>query len=222
MVMEDEVLIAEHIKDTLQELGFKEVLLAHDKQTALDILKQHKDLRLAILDVRLQRETDGIDVARVIHKEFDIPFIFLTAQSDPTTLESALNLKPNSYLTKPFKKADVQAAVLLALQKTEDLFIHFKDGWETVKLSLKEVHYVQSDGNYIHIMCGAKKYTIRYSLSWFLEQVPEEMFQRSHRSVVVNLKRIQSLNSSEVVLEETTLPVSRVNYKNLLQRWEAL
>lgn len=222
MVLEDEVLIAEHIKDTLQDLGFKEVLLAHKKAEALEILNQHKDLQLAILDVRLERETDGIDVARIIDTEFKVPFIFLTAQSDPTTLEAALNLKPTSYLTKPFKKADVQAAVLLALQKSEDLSIQFKDGWKTVRLPHKHILYVQSDGNYIHLFTAEKKYTIRYTLSWFLEQVPEEMFQRSHRSIVVNMSKIKSLNSSELILENISLPVSRVNYKNLLQRWEAL
>lgn len=221
LIVEDEVLIAEHIKDTLMELGFNQIYLAHTRVEAETFLKEESSLSLAILDIRLHGASDGIEIGKQIKEVYGIPFLFLTAQSDASTIEKAVGANPTGYLTKPFKKHDVQAAVLLALRATKQSHLEFNDGWEKVKLHYNEILYVLSDGNYIRIFTEQKQFLVRHSLAWFLEQVPPTLFQRSHRSTAVNLTKIKSLSSVEVLVAKEKLPVSRSNYKSLVKSWRA-
>ena len=104
IIVEDEVLIAEFLKDVLEDQGFKTIDLAHDYDTALSMLKQHS-YELAFLDIQLNSELKGIELGSEISKTTKIPFIYLTAHSANGIMEKALATKPNAFLTKPFKKS---------------------------------------------------------------------------------------------------------------------
>jgi len=69
----------------------------------------------AILDVNLESEQDGIDIAGYINEKFQLPFLFLTSYSDKETLERAKKVKPSGYIVKPFNEKTLLASLEIAI-----------------------------------------------------------------------------------------------------------
>lgn len=208
LIVDDEVLIAEYLKETLHAMGYQHVILAYDKAQALDLFKKFRP-DLLLLDIRMQGQTDGIAIAEYVASQGDTPFIFITAHSDQEILGAALRTRPAAYLTKPFKKVDIQAAILLATNDKRLKNLVFKDGYTTVVLPCYEVYYIESDGNYIGIVTANRKYTIRNSLAWCMEQLPEKQFKRIHRSFIVNMREVEKADSRHVFIRGRAIPKSR-------------
>jgi len=204
VIVDDEVLIAEFLKDELVALGYQGIVLAHNRKQALAIVDEFKP-HLVLLDIRMKNEREGIEIAEEINKNFKIPFIYITAHSDKEIVQHALSTKPAGYITKPFKQIDVYAAVHLVetnLDKINERFLIFKDGYAEVKILVDDILYAQSDDNYIHIYTNTKKHTVRNTLEWF---------HRTHRSYIVNISRITKSTSRSVFINEIEIPVSRGN-----------
>jgi two-component system, LytTR family, response regulator LytT len=213
LIVDDEVLIAEFLKDELLSLGYYYIELAHHKQQVLLKIEEFQP-QLVLLDIRMKTEREGIEIAEEINRSHNIPFIFITAHSDTEILKQALETKPVGYITKPFKQIDVYAAVRLVevnFEKVEEKCIVFKEGHANVKLFVDEILYVQSNDNYIHIFIKAKKYTVRNTLEWFKENTPDELFHRTHRSFIVNITKITKSTSKSVFINDIEIPVSRGN-----------
>lgn len=211
LIVDDEVLIAEYIKDVLLSLNFKLLNLAHTKEEAFHEIKLFKP-DLVLLDIRMENELDGIEIAQEINSNFKIPFIFITAHSDKEIIEKALNTMPSGYITKPIKKMDVFAAINLAIKKAEvvdEQFLNFKDGYDTIKLSFNDILYAESDGNYINVITLQKKYAIRNSLEWFISNMPKNGFEKVQRSYVVNLKKVHKATSKSLFINDIEIPISR-------------
>lgn len=218
LVVDDEVLIAEFLKDELKALGYNNIALAHNHTQCIKQIEEFCP-ELVLLDIRMKNEREGIEIAGEINEKYKIPFIFITAHSDKEILKQALATKPAGYITKPIKQIDVYAAVqLVESNKEEDItekFIVVKDGYSEIKIMLDTILYVQSDDNYIHIYTTSKKHTVRNSLEWFKDNTPYEMFHRTHRSYLVNLLKITKSSSKCVFINDIEIPVSRGNQPKL-------
>jgi two-component system response regulator LytT len=211
LIVDDEVLIAEFIKDVLMSLDFKLLCLVHTKEDAIKEIGVFKP-DLILLDIRMENELDGIEIAKEINSNFKIPFIFITAHSDKEIIEKALNTMPSGYITKPIKKMDVYAAINLAIKKAEvvdEQFLTFKDGYDIIKLSFNDILYVESEGNYINIFTLQKKYAIRNSLEWFISNMPKNGFEKVQRSYVVNMKKVHRATSKSLFINDIEIPISR-------------
>jgi len=217
LIVEDEILIAEVLKDELVLLGYENITLAHNKNQAYLKLNENKP-DLVLLDIRMKSEQEGIEIAQEINMKYKTPFIFITAHSDKHILQTALQTNPAGYITKPFKQIDVYAAIKIVESKPENTkedYLTFKDNYADVKLPVNEILYVQSDDNYIHIHTLAKRYMIRNTLSWFKENTSNSLFHQTHRSFIVNVSKITKSNSKFVWINSVQIPVSRGNTINL-------
>ena len=70
---------------------------------------------LLLLDINLNDELDGIDIAHYVNENYEIPFVFLTANSDRSTIERAKQKRPAAFLVKPFGNDDLLSAIEIAL-----------------------------------------------------------------------------------------------------------
>jgi two-component system response regulator LytT len=213
LIVDDEVLISEFLKDILISFSFSDIQLAHNMAQTFFKIEQFQP-ELILMDIRMERELEGIEIAQKLNDRYTIPFIFITAHSDENTIQKALNTNPAGYIIKPFKKMDVYAAINLAiitdaLQNEKTLI--FKDGYGTVKIPVDDILFAKSDGNYIDLFTQKKIYTIRYSLDWLLENLPENEFKKTHRSYLVNVKKIEKITAKSVFISNTEIPVSRNN-----------
>ena len=99
MIVEDEHILREIIKDYLLEEGY-EVLEADDGRKALALFQEH-ELDLIILDIMLP-ELDGWSVCKRIRKVSNVPIIMLTARSDEDDTLMGFELGADDYVTKPY------------------------------------------------------------------------------------------------------------------------
>ena len=116
LVIEDEALIAEELQERLTHLGFR-VIGVHD--TAEQALYAAEVLRpdLILMDIRLKGGIDGIEAAKFIYRQFQIPVVYLTAYSDQLTRQRAMATSPFGYVLKPFQEQDLLVAIELATHR---------------------------------------------------------------------------------------------------------
>lgn len=216
LIVEDEVLIAEHLAKILRSQGYEQVQMVHRLSKALETLQSQK-FDLALLDINLNSQTEGVEIAKAIEKDYKFPYMFITAQTDPLVLGMAVKLHPKAFITKPFNKVDVAMAVELALggEEEKEDYLVFKDGWTTIKLPHSHVYWAEADGNYIHLHCKDKNYTVRYSLSWLESVLDETTFIKVHRSRLINLRLVESLEADTVCLKGQRIGISKSGYQRL-------
>jgi len=115
LLVEDESIEAMDIKRTVESFGYKvPCVISRGEDAVKEVLKIRPDLIL--MDIILKDETNGIKVASRI-KELDIPVIFLTAHSEESTFQKALETEPYGYVLKPFDPTELRYTIEMALYK---------------------------------------------------------------------------------------------------------
>jgi len=212
LIVEDEVLIAEDLKDILKTFGLKKIEMVHDKTSALENLRLNKP-DIAILDIRMEKELDGLEIGEFIQNNYKQPFIFITAHSDIEMIKKIIKTKPVGYITKPFKKSDLFANINLAIEQlTTNNKLFIKDGYSTHVININEIVYIESEGNYINIFTSGKKYLSRQNMESVLLDLDSNDFLKIHRSYIINLNKVKKYSSKEVIINEITLPISKTFY----------
>jgi len=218
LIIEDEVLIAEDLKDLLLTFEIPKVEMAHSLSSGLDKLISFKP-DIALLDVRMEGELDGLKIAEYINSDVKIPFIFITSHSDLETIKKIIELKPSGYITKPFKRSDIFASLnLVAGFLTKRNKVLIKDGHKTIIFDWDEINYIEGEGNYINVFAGSRKVVARQSMDSIIEQLDREIYFKIHRSYIVNLNKILKFNRKEVSIGNVTIPVSRNVQEELEQK----
>lgn len=114
LIVEDEAIIAADLRELLEDLGYDVGSIAATVEEAeRELERQSYDLML--VDIVLSGERDGIDLAQLARRRFDLPLVFITSHADPGTVRRARAVKPEGYLVKPFSRDEVFAAVEIAL-----------------------------------------------------------------------------------------------------------
>jgi DNA-binding response OmpR family regulator len=116
MVVDDEPKIVQLARDYLEHAGFA-VVVAHDGKAALAAARAHKP-DLVILDLGLP-ELDGLDVARTLRAESNVPIVMLTGRSEESDKLVGLEIGADDYVTKPFSPKELVARVRAVLRRTE-------------------------------------------------------------------------------------------------------
>lgn len=116
LVVEDEAIVAADIAQHLKRGGYDVPVVAATGEAAL---RKAEELRpdLVLMDVLLKGEKDGIEAAREIEDQFEIPVVFLTGQADESTLARMKDASPYGILLKPIDVASLFSAVELALAR---------------------------------------------------------------------------------------------------------
>jgi len=212
LIVEDEILIAEDLKDTLFDLGFSQVDMAHDRKSAIEMIHTMNP-QIVLLDIRMEGETDGLEIGKFIAENTKQPFIYITAHSDVAMVKEIVKTRPEGYITKPVKKSDLFAAISLALQKVKvedrSKSISIKDGYSNVLIQLDKILFVEAEGNYLNIVCEDRRYVSRQSMESIMEEMNDERFFRIHRSYFVNTQKILKYSKKEIQIGTYKLPVSR-------------
>lgn len=114
LIVEDEPVIAENISLYLDNNDFEVSGIAYDAEEAFEQLKVNTP-DAVILDINLESDHNGIDIARHINQRYRLPFLFLTSYSDKNTLERAKQVKPDGYIVKPFNERTLLASLEIAI-----------------------------------------------------------------------------------------------------------
>ncbi len=121
LIVEDERVTAEDLRDTLTELGYSVTAAVSSGADAISQAEANPP-DIALMDIRIQGEMDGAATALVLRERFNVPVIYLTAHADSPTVARAKDAGPLGYITKPFQGAALHASIEIALHKhREDL-----------------------------------------------------------------------------------------------------
>ena len=116
LVVEDENVVAMDLKHRLEKQGFKVCGIAGQRAVVLEMVEATAP-DLVLMDIVLQGEVDGIAVAHEVREHYDIPVVFLTANSDLGTIQRAKATVPYGYLIKPFEERELLATIEMAVYR---------------------------------------------------------------------------------------------------------
>lgn len=116
LVVEDECVTALDISNMLKEMGYAVIAIADNGKKVIDEVKKKRP-DLALLDIKLKGGFDGIKTAGILHNEYDIPVVFLTAFADGETVKRAIKTSPYGYIVKPVDELELYTTIEVALHK---------------------------------------------------------------------------------------------------------
>lgn len=213
LIVEDESVIADYLCSQLQELGYTVGGIAPDYESAIDLINKYF-FDLILLDIELEGEKTGIDIACYLNeKSSHPPFIYLTSYSDPVTLRQAKTTRPAAYLTKPFTSAGLFSAIEIVLynqiSRTPEEVITINDGSIPLQFNESEILYLEAEHVYVTVVTKERRFLIRSSLSSLLAALPANVFLRVHRSYTVNVSHIRVIRSGHIIVGDHTIPIGR-------------
>ena len=206
LIVEDQVLIANYIKNLLNDNDLTDVELAFTVEEATDKIN-FKNPDIILLDINLHGKDTGILWAKEFVKNSQI--IFITGQTEKETMLKAFEVNPVTYLTKPVKESDLIAAIELAKIKNKVNYVIVKNGFDELKINFEDILFLKSDKNYVDIQLVNKTITVRNTLDNFYKELDSDIFCRVHRSYVVNKSKVTQKKSSSIKINEFELPISR-------------
>jgi PAS domain S-box-containing protein len=119
LVVEDNRIVAEDIKNSLVEMGYTVSAIATSGVKALEAAGRETP-DVAIMDIRLGRSgINGIDTAAKLREKYQIPIVYLTAHADEDTISRAKLTEPYAYLVKPFDVEELKSALEITLYRDQ-------------------------------------------------------------------------------------------------------
>ena len=232
LIVEDNVIIADDMQSMLEEIGYEIVDNVIVYEQAVEVLK-NKEVDLVLIDIILASDKTGIDLGKHIRENYNIPFIFVTSNSDRATVENAKTVKPNGYLVKPFEQQDLYTSIEIALsnftaiknnaapesQEAEDdklmsnkvlkdsIFV--KKQHLYYRIQFGDIQFIKADNVYLEVNTVDKKFLVRSPLKDYLEKLPQQKFYRAHKSYIVNVDHIDAINSKDILINNTLIPISK-------------
>tara|TARA_B100000674_G_scaffold499029_1_gene541119 strand:- start:5615 stop:8032 length:2418 start_codon:yes stop_codon:yes gene_type:complete len=116
MIVEDERIIALHLRKQLEKLGYERTSAHTRGEDALAAINEDPP-DIILMDIRIDGDIDGIETAAGIPENLMIPVIYLSAHSEDATLARAQKTRPYGYLIKPFSDRELHATIQMALER---------------------------------------------------------------------------------------------------------
>ncbi|WP_439881300.1 LytR/AlgR family response regulator transcription factor [Pontibacter sp. MBLB2868] len=242
LISEDEVIIAEDLAASLEELGYTTCAIDSGEDTISRIRETQPDL--VLLDINLSGDHDGVDIGSQIRQEFDIPFIYLTAYADNATIDRAKKTEPDGFLVKPYDEKSLRSAIEIALYKHDNVgkedkemngshvnnkdadvstdYIFVKVKHRIIKVHYSEIIWVEAYDNYSFIVTAEQKYLVSSTLKDMEQKLPSQNFVRVHRSYIANLDKIEALEENSVVFAKGDVPIGKSYKKALMSKFNII
>jgi two-component system LytT family response regulator len=225
VAIDDEPLALELLKEYISR--FPQLKLVHtfdDAISAVELLRNTK-VDLLFIDINMPDIT-GIDLVRSLHEK---PLVIFTTAHKQFAIEG-FELDAVDYLLKPINFDRFTRAVHKAIdyykykntplqEENDNLFVHSE--YKLVKIPLNDIEYIESLEDYIKIhIAGAKPVLSLLSMKKVLEKLPADKFQRIHRSYIVSVSRVKSIQNRKVQLSAAVeLPISD-SYVQFINNWK--
>lgn len=248
LILEDEIIVAETLSSDLDLLGYHVTDIVDNGVDALASVEENPP-DIALLDVQVIGDWDGIETAQKILAVKSIPIIYLTAHADPKTVARARATQPAAFLVKPYNDRELPIAMELALdefrrhqsiphaQSTEesskenspsglpfllDDVVFVKSGPGRKKIHLSELLWVDGSNNYVELHTKNGRYVLSHTLKVFLETLDLPNLVRIHKSHAVNLNCIDEVSAERVIIGDHPIPIGRTYREQLMRHLRLL
>lgn len=218
IALDDEPIALEVIKSHAEKVSFMELAAVFvSAQEALDYLKMHS-VDVIFLDINMPDIT-GIDFSQLLPSSTH--FVFTTAYSHYAV--DAFKLNAVDYLLKPidfgrFMQACQKVHQVAKKEEANPEFMFVKDGYDWVRVTLSELLFVESDGNYLTFKEKTRKILTRMTMTDAQELLPKKHFFRIHKSYLVNLNHIEKIEKHQVSVGNSHLvPIAASSRDELME-----
>ncbi|UMB62241.1 LytTR family DNA-binding domain-containing protein [Lutibacter sp. A80] len=227
LIIDDEPLAVELLEDFVSKVPFlKLVATCSNGIEAISVVKGN-NIDLIFTDIEMP-DFSGIEFIKAL--DVKPLFIFTTAYSHYAI--EGFNLNAVDYLVKPIpfhrfltavnraqeiflmKNKDTVKVVQPAASKETLDFIFVKADYENIKLNLDDIKYIEGLKDYIKIFSNSHKPILTLSsFKKIEEKLPVNLFVRVHRSYIVSLKYIHSVQRNRILIDDVRIPIGN-NYKD--------
>lgn len=231
LIVEDELLIATDLKNTLTRAGHQVTDIARTLGEALTSVRK-KVPDLILLDIMLEGSADGVAIGREILEMYSIPVIVLTANTEDSTYQRVKNtFIPAAYITKPIRHVDLPRLVELTRQNfrpennsaLQDLvFLPVEKRYEKILKSEVVCISTLKGTHSVHVFEEFRKQPrlVNLSLGHIEQYFADPVFFRLSRSVLVNLSYIEHVENAGLKLHgiDTLFPIPDSTRSDLMRR----
>ena len=239
LIVEDESNYADTLEMFVDELGYEVAGVAGSGKKALELFEREKP-DLVLMDIHLEGELSGIDLARIFQGQQVTPIIYITSFDDPETFAKAKQTGPYGYLIKPFEPDTLQRSIELAVQHAyaegEQVFenseevvlaaacFFVKDRNRLIKIKTEEILWVEVEDKYCMLHTKDRKFTLRQSLKELAQKLDPSVFVQTHRSFIVNAAEIEDIDLSLFIvrINGAEVPLGRAHKDELMRRLQML
>ena len=116
LIVEDEALIAEELRERLSRMGFSVIAAVDSGEEGIAIATRERP-DLVLMDIRLKGQKDGVQAAKEIREQVDVPIVYLTAHSDRRTVDRARKTEHDGFILKPFIRRELQSTIEVAMRR---------------------------------------------------------------------------------------------------------
>ncbi|CAM4329045.1 two component transcriptional regulator, LytTR family [Pedobacter westerhofensis] len=224
VAIDDEPLAVELISTYISRFPDLEILQTFEDAVSGAEYMNRNEIDLLFLDINMP-DISGIDLARALDKK---PMIIFTTAYKQFAYEG-FELQAVDYLLKPIDFDRFTKAVNKALDyyryknnvqpSSDDACIYVHSEYRMVKIVLKNIEYLESMEDYVKIhLEGLSPVLTLMPLKRILEKLPAADFKRIHRSFIVPVKKVQSVQNRKMRLSDVELPISG-SYADEVKLW---
>lgn len=231
LAVEDEPLHEDKLRMDLDKLGYDLIDVLNDPSRLMTVISATKP-DVLLMDINLGDNVSGIDLVVKVNEVFDIPTVYLTSFTDDQTFNEAKTTLPTAYITKPYQAEELKRAVELAVlsgqsdphgntirtnQANQREYLFIKNGNTLTKVSVSDIKLIEAYDKYCFIFTPEKKYMLKERLKNILLQLPSSKFCQIHRSYIVNISAIESiqLQQNKIVVMGKTIGIGKTYKQNL-------
>jgi DNA-binding LytR/AlgR family response regulator len=229
LIVEDEILVASDIQESLESLGYTVQGMVDTAQKAIDAVENELP-DLILMDINLKGEMTGIDAARQITKEHDVPIIYLTANTDLDTVSKAKVALPYGYISKPFTDKDLRTNIEIAIFKfandvkmkmeseqfntffdlkdhgKSQLIIHGSNGLE--KINIEDVYFIEKDSDQTIVHLYEDEIVTDRSFEEITGLFPKKSFVQVSKYYVINTSKVFAVKYPEIIIADKMTVIS--------------
>lgn len=208
LILEDNVIVANDIKNIIKKAGHKQPEVCHSYIDALRIMME-EPIDLALVDIELNEEKSGIDFVNQVNKSMPIPIVYLTSHSDDEKFKEASKTNPANYILKPFHSKGLVFQIELAYNqfyakvKQNDEYMFFPVAQGLKKIRRNDVILIEAKGYTSYIYIKDQKLPEHFSINIgeLSKTFNEPLFYKISRSCIVNLDYVAEINSNIISID---------------------
>lgn len=206
IIVDDEPLARKGLKEYIADVSFLELAGEYDSPVKAAEILQQEQIDLMFLDIQMPRMT-GIEFLRSLPQPPQV--IFTTAYPDYAVESFELNVL--DYLVKPISFERFMKAVLKAKnqQKNTTSYFFIKCDNKLEKIAYQDILYAEALQNYVAIHTSSRKFITYLTFKGVEDYLPADQFVKVHKSFIVALNKIDSIEGNELLVGPHHIPISR-------------
>lgn len=206
IIVDDEPLARKGLKEYITDVSFLELAGEYDSPVKAAEILQQEQVDLMFLDIQMPRMT-GIEFLRSLPQPPQV--VFTTAYPDYAVESFELNVL--DYLVKPISFERFMKAVLKAKnqQKSTSDYFFIKCDNKLEKIAYQDILYAEALQNYVAIHTSSRKFITYLTFKGVEDYLPTDRFVKVHKSFIVALDKIDSIEGNELLVGPHHIPISR-------------